>query len=167
MLDFALGDAEALSFSNGSFDAVISECAISTFLDKLGAAREMARVLKPGGRLGFTDVVLSRGEVPEEFHGWFSQAACIAGACSAERYQQIFATAGFSGWRQEAHPEELVALLRQARLRMLALEVAGGLQKLDLSGLDLTATKKALDQANDWVRSEVVSYFAFCAVKEA
>ena len=167
LLDFALGDAEALPFSDGSFDVVFSECAISTFPDKLASAREMVRVLKCGGRLGFTDVVLTRGEIPEELQGWFSQAACIAGACSAERYQQIFASAGFSGWREEAHPEGLGALLQQARLRLLALEVAGGLQKVDLSGLDLTAAKKVLDRANGWVQSGAVNYFAFSAVKEA
>jgi len=167
LLDFALGDAEALPFSDGSFDVVFSECAISTFPDKLASAREMARVLKSGGHLGFTDIVLTRGEIPEELQGWFSHVACIAGACSVEQYQEIFATAGFSGWREEAHPKGLLQMLRQVRLRLLALEVAGGLQKVDLSGLDLTAAKRVLDQANDWVQSGAVNYFAFSAVKEA
>lgn len=167
LLDFALGDAEALPFSEGSFDAVFSECAISTFPDKHASAREMARILKRGGRLGFTDIVLKGGKVPEGFQGWFSQAACIAGACSVDQYEEIFTSAGFSDWREEAHPEGLIDLLRQVRLRLLALEVAGGLQKVDLSGLDLTTVKKVLDQANDWARSGAVSYFAFSALKEA
>lgn len=167
LVDFGLGDAETLPFSDASFDVAFSECAISTFPDKRAAAREMAKVLKRGGRLGFTDIVLTRGEIPEELQGWFFQAACIAGACSVERYQQIFATAGFSGWRAEAHPEGLFQLLRQVRLRLLALEAAGGLQKVDLSGLDLTAAKRVLDQANDWVQSGAISYFAFSALKEA
>ncbi len=167
VLNFALGDGEALPFSAGSFDAVFSECAISTFPDKLAAAREMARVLKRGGRLGFTDIVLTRGEVPEGFEGWFSQATCIAGACSVERYQQIFATAGFSGWRQEAHPKGLLQMLRQVRGRLLAIEVAGGLRKLDLSGLELSSAKKILGELEEAVRSGMVSYCAFSAVKEA
>lgn len=165
-LDFALGDAEALPLSDGSFDVVFSECAISTFPDKDAAASEMARVLKPGGRLGFTDVVLARGEVPEGLRGWPFQAACIAGACSVSQYEEIFTSAGLSNWRHEAHPEAMATLLRQMRLRLLALEVAGGLQKVDLSGVDMTAAKGVLDQAEGWVRSGAVSYFAFSAVKE-
>ena len=127
----------------------------------------MARILKRGGRLGFTDIVLQGGKVPDGFQDWFFQAACIAGACSVDQYEEIFASAGFSDWREEAHPEGLIELLRQVRLRLLALEAAGGLHKVDLSGLDLTAAKKVLDQANDWARSGAVSYFAFSAVKEA
>lgn len=166
ILEFALGDAEALPFPDVSFDVVFSECAISTFPDKDAAASEMARVLKPGGRLGFTDVVLARGEVPEGLRGWPFQAACIAGACSVSQYEEIFTSVGLSNWRHEAHPEAMATLLRQMRLRLLALEVAGGLQKVDLSGVDMTAAKGVLDQAEGWVRSGAVSYFAFSAVKE-
>jgi len=46
-LSFEVGDAEALPFDDGEFDAVICECAFCTFPDKVRAANEMARVLKP------------------------------------------------------------------------------------------------------------------------
>jgi SAM-dependent methyltransferase len=167
VLSFALGDAEALPFSDGSFDAVFSECAISTFPDKLASAREMARVLKDVGRLGFTDIVLTCGEIPEEFQGWFSQAACIAGACSVGQYEEIFTSVGLSDWREEAHPESLITLLREVRARLLALEVAGGIGKLDLSGVDLSLAKKVLGELEESVRSGMVTYCAFSAVKEA
>lgn len=166
LLDFALGDAEALPFSQGSFDVVFSECAISTFPDKLASAREMARVLKRGGRLGFTDIVLARGEIPEELQGWFSHVACIAGACSVGQYEEIFTSAGLSDWRGEAHPEALATLLREVRGRLLAIEVAGGLRKLDLSGLELSSAKKILGELEEAVRSGMVSYCAFSAFKE-
>lgn len=167
LLDFALGDAEALPFLDGSFDVVFSECAISTFPDKLASAREMVRVLKRGGRLGFTDIVLTHGEIPEELQGWFFQAACIAGACSVGQYKKIFTSAGLSDWREEAHPESLITLLRQVRARLLALEVAGGLRELDLSRVDLNSAKKVLGELEESVRSGMVSYGAFSAVKEA
>lgn len=167
LLDFVLGDGEALPFSDSSFDVVFSECAISTFPDKLASAREMVRVLKRGGHLGFTDIVLTRGEIPEELQGWFSQAACIAGACSVGQYKKIFTSAGLSDWREEAHPESLITLLRQVRARLLALEVAGGLRKLDLSRVDLNSAKKVLAELEESVREGMVSYGAFSAVKEA
>ena len=52
---FRVGDAEHLPVDDHSFDAVVSECAFCTFPDKPTAA-EVARVVRPGGRLGLTDV---------------------------------------------------------------------------------------------------------------
>lgn len=166
LVDFGLGDAETLPFSDASFDTVFSECAISTFPDKLASAREMARVLKRGGRLGFTDVVV-RGKIPELLQGWLLHVACIGGACSAKQYHEIFASAGFSHWEERPHPEGLMTLLHQVRARLLVLEMAGGLRRLDLSELDLGAVKKILAEAEEQIHSGMLSYFAFCAVKEA
>ncbi len=166
LLDFVPGDAEALPFSDGSFNVVISECAISTFPDKGAAAREMARVLKPGGRMGFTDVVLAGEEVSKIVYEWFSQAACIGGACSAKQYRDIFESAGFSGWQGKDCPKELPALLRQVRMRLLALEVAGGIGKINVSGLDLSAAKKILAEVEKCARSGMMSYGIFVAGKE-
>ena len=53
---FHHGDAEELPLPDGCFDAVICECALCVFPDKATAAAEMARVLRPGGRLGLTDI---------------------------------------------------------------------------------------------------------------
>lgn len=166
LLDFGLGDAEALPFSDGSFDAVFSECAISTFPDKRASAHEMARVLRLGGRLGFTDVVLANEIASEILPGWFSQAACIGGACSAKQYRDIFESSGFSGWQEKDCPKELPALLRQVRMRLLALEVAAGIGKLDVSGLDLGTAKKILSEIEKWVGSGMMSYRIFVAGKE-
>jgi len=57
---FLEGDAEALPLDTGSADAVLCECALCTFPDKRRAAGEMARVLRPGRRLGLADMVPSR-----------------------------------------------------------------------------------------------------------
>jgi len=165
-LQFVPGDAEALPFSDSSFDAIISECAVSTFPDKHTSAREMGRVLKPRGRLGFSDVVLADDIASEIVPEWFSQAACIGGACSAKRYREMFESAGFSAWQEWDCPGELLALLRQVRLRLLALEVAGGVGKIDACGLDLSAAKKILAEVEKWVRSGMMSYGIFVADKE-
>ncbi len=126
----------------------------------------MARVLRLGGRLGFTDVVFANEIASEILPGWFSQAACIGGACSAKQYRDIFESAGFSGWQEKDCPKELPALLRQVRMRLLALEVAGGIGKLDVSGLDLGTAKKILSEIEKWVGSGMMSYGIFVAGKE-
>jgi len=56
---FKRGDAETLPFGDAEFDAVICECAFCTFPDKCAAASEFARVLKPSGRVGLSDLTRS------------------------------------------------------------------------------------------------------------
>ena len=55
---FVTGDAAALPFPDDSFDAVVCECAVSTFVDQGRVVAEFARVLKPGGMVGVTDRVI-------------------------------------------------------------------------------------------------------------
>ena len=54
-----LGDAERLPLPDNTFDALVCECAFCTFPDKATAAAEFARVLRPGGRVGITDVTVA------------------------------------------------------------------------------------------------------------
>ena len=55
---FCSGDAEALPFADGVFDAVVCECVVSTFVQKIASLSEIRRVLAPGGRLGMSDVTM-------------------------------------------------------------------------------------------------------------
>ncbi len=66
---FTTGDAEHLPYDDEVFDAVVSECALCTFPDKPRAAAEVARVLKPGGRLGITDVTADTDRLPPNYAG--------------------------------------------------------------------------------------------------
>ena len=63
LVRFEQGDAERLTLDDGQFDAVICECAFCTFPDKRAAAAEFARVLKPGGTVGLTDLTRSGAEL--------------------------------------------------------------------------------------------------------
>src|SRR6516162_5369751 len=65
---FEQGDAESLSFPDGSFDAVICECAFCTFPEKTRAARQFAQVLKTGGRVGISDLTRTTA-LPQELEG--------------------------------------------------------------------------------------------------
>jgi len=61
---FHVGDAEHLPFPDQSFDVVTCECAFCTFPDKQQAAAEFARVLKPNGRVAFSDVTVDANGLP-------------------------------------------------------------------------------------------------------
>lgn len=77
---FHLGDAERIPLPDSTCDAVVCECAFCTFPDKATAAAEFARVLRPGGRIGITDVTVAEGGLPVEMTTLAAWVACIADA---------------------------------------------------------------------------------------
>jgi arsenite methyltransferase len=92
---FLKGQVEAIPLPAASIDVVISNCVINLSTDKATVLTEIARVLRPGGRIGISDVVsedrLSSGERAER--GSF--VGCIAGALSKGEYEAGLEAAGF------------------------------------------------------------------------
>ncbi len=103
---FITADAEKLPFSDSIFDAVISECAFSLLPDKNTGAKEIVRVLKPGGRLAITDVIL-QFSMSEELKTQAFFDSCFSGAETLEGYREIFSRAGFVEDVFEDHSIEL------------------------------------------------------------
>jgi len=105
-VSFLLGDGESLPFSASSFDTVISECSFSLLPNKEIAAREIGRVLKSGGKLVMTDIIL-KGEVSKELRSQISFACCLAGAWQLEEYIKLLERVGFQSPYMEDHSHEL------------------------------------------------------------
>jgi SAM-dependent methyltransferase len=94
-VEFRLGEIEHLPVSDGSIDVVISNCVVNLSPDKPQVFDEACRVLRPGGRLAISDVVLTAA-VPDEVRADpDSVAACVAGASTIDRLEAILANAGF------------------------------------------------------------------------
>jgi ubiquinone/menaquinone biosynthesis C-methylase UbiE len=93
---FRVGDAEALPFANGSFDAALCECSLCTFPDKPRALAEVHRVLRPGGRVVIADVVADHDRLPPALRAPLATVACIGAALSREHLLQLLASSGFS-----------------------------------------------------------------------
>ena len=110
---FHLGDAEHLPFDDGTFDVVICECAWCTFPDKSGAAAEFARVLRPGGQVGITDVTLQPARLDPDLAGLAGYVACIADARPATEYAGLLEGAGLRVVVSEAHDEALARMIDQ------------------------------------------------------
>jgi arsenite methyltransferase len=109
-VEFREGMIEQLPVVNDSADVVISNCVINLSPDKRQAFREAFRVLKPGGRLAVSDIVLTR-PLPPELAG-FAEAyvACVAGALPADEYVAAIEAAGFVDLRISRRPAaELLA----------------------------------------------------------
>lgn len=105
-VSFLLGDGENLPFSDSSFDTVISECSLSLLPNKEIAARDIGRVLKSGGKLVMTDIILN-GEVSNELRSQVGFACCLAGAWQAEEYINLFKRVGLQSPYMEDHSHEL------------------------------------------------------------
>lgn len=93
--EFLKGEIEDIPLPDGSVDVIISNCVINLSADKGRVLREAYRVLKPGGRLAVSDVVV-RGKVPPEIQRsvelW---VGCVAGALEESEYRNKLVAAGF------------------------------------------------------------------------
>ena len=92
---FLKGVIEEIPLPASSVDVVISNCVINLSADKPAVLTEMARVLKPGGRLGISDVVAEDRLSPAERADRGSHVGCIAGALSRGEYVAGLEAAGF------------------------------------------------------------------------
>jgi SAM-dependent methyltransferase len=96
-VEFLKGEIEQIPLPDASVDVIISNCVINLSADKDRVLAEAFRVLKPGGRLAVSDVVV-RGEVPPAIRRsvelWIG---CVAGALEEQEYRDKLAQAGFAG----------------------------------------------------------------------
>ena len=95
-VEFHLAMIDDLPLPDNSVDCIISNCVINLTTDKNAVFREIARVLKPGGRLAVSDIALKR-ELPAELgNDLMAYVGCIAGAIPIEDYKSGLSKAGFS-----------------------------------------------------------------------
>jgi arsenite methyltransferase len=92
---FLKGVIEDVPLPAESVDVVISNCVINLSTDKARVLNEIARVLKPGGRVGVSDVVAEDRLAPDERAKRGSYVGCIAGALSKGEYEAGLEAAGF------------------------------------------------------------------------
>jgi arsenite methyltransferase len=94
---FLKGVIEDVPLPAESVDVVISNCVINLSTDKAAVLTELARVLKPGGRVGISDIVAEDRLSPEERAERGSYVGCIAGALAKAEYVAGLEAAGFTG----------------------------------------------------------------------
>jgi arsenite methyltransferase len=95
-VEFLKGHIEAIPLPAGTVDVVISNCVINLSVDKPAVFAETFRVLKPGGRLGVSDIVAEDHLTPTDRAERGSHVGCIAGALSKAEYQTQLDEAGFT-----------------------------------------------------------------------
>lgn len=94
-VEFHQSTIDSLPLLDASVDCIISNCVLNLAPDKPAVFREMARVLKPGGRLAISDIAL-KGDLPEAIaRSMAAYVGCIAGAIKIDDYRAGLLAAGF------------------------------------------------------------------------
>ena len=125
-VEFRKGNIEALPLPDASVDVIISNCVINLSPDKGQTLGEAFRVLKPGGRLAVSDIVIdgTLDDLPlseAEVRAALTWAGCIAGALTIQQYQTLLAEAGFTDIKVDV----------QSRYSAEALTEATGIDRWD------------------------------------
>ena len=95
-VEFHKATIDELPLADASADCIISNCVINLAPDKRAVFREMARVLKPGGRVAVSDIALKKPLPPEIGEDLLAYVGCIAGAIPIEEYREGLKEAGFA-----------------------------------------------------------------------
>jgi arsenite methyltransferase len=159
---FEFGDAERLPVDDGAFDAVVCECAFCTFPDKATAATELARVLRPGGRVGITDVWLDPDRLDPELAGLAGRIACVADARPINETRATLEAAGLRVEHVERHDQALLATIEQVETRLRALRL------LDLPMLGAVNLRRGIEltrRVADAVTRSDAGYMLLIATK--
>ena len=96
-VEFLKGHIEAIPLPAESIDVVISNCVVNLAADKRAVFAEIARVLRPGGRIGISDIVAEDSLSPEQRAERGSYAGCIAGALSVSEFRDGLLAVGPDG----------------------------------------------------------------------
>jgi arsenite methyltransferase len=121
---FLVGDAEALPLDDESVDGILCECSLCTFPDKQVAAAELARVLKPGGRLALSDVTAEPERLPAVLRTLDAWIACMADARPLAALLDLLSGAGLVTETVERHDDALARLLDRVEARLRVARVA-------------------------------------------
>ncbi len=145
-VEFRLGEIEHLPLRDASADVVISNCVLNLSPDKPQVWREVARVLRPGGRVAISDLALRR-PLPEEVRRDVAAlVGCIAGAVTIEATRRMAEAAGLV--EISVRPREAVmdalADLQDPLYRRIAEKLPGGSQPGDyIASVEITARRPA------------------------
>jgi len=159
---FEVGDAERLPFGDNQFDAAVCECALCTFPDKPIAAAELARVVRPGGRVGIADVWLDPARLDPELRGLAGRVACIADARPIADVIAIVEGGGLTVTHVERHDRALLDTIERIIVRLRALRLA------DLAvfrPFDLRRGIELANRAGELVERGHAGYLLLTAVK--
>ena len=125
----------------------------------------MFRVLKPGGRLGLTDMTLFADRLPEGLNTLLSIVACIGDARPAAEYRRILGEAGFEGFVEADESKHLLDMVNEIKKKIDLARFTVAIKKLDLGGTDLNAARETALLAKQTIEAGAAGYVRIAARK--
>ena len=145
-VEFRLGEIEHLPVADASVDVVISNCVINLSPDKASVWREIARVLKPGGRIAVSDLALLQPLPDAVRQDVEALVGCVAGAVLVEETRHMAAAAGLTEITLTSKPQYIDAMSSwedPLYLKIVANLPAGSKPSDFITSLDMSARKGA------------------------
>ncbi|MFC1589922.1 arsenite methyltransferase [Candidatus Omnitrophota bacterium] len=133
-VEFRLGDIEHIPLEDNTADCIISNCVINLAEDKQKVFNEAFRILKTGGRLMVSDIVLLSGLPEKVLKSAEMYAGCIAGALKKEDYLAKIRSAGFKDI--SIVKEDAVRLSDYIGFDKIASDIAKGMSEEEISDID-------------------------------
>ena len=169
-VEFKIGDAADLPIEDASIDNLICECAVSTFADQPAALNDFYRVLKTGGNLAISDMVLN-GKLSPKMETLLAPWTCLASAKTAAGYQQLLLDAGFVVTSYSDESQALLDLVLDLKKKLLVAGLGKTLATADgvpdvLASLDIAELKSLMDEAKQLVNDGVVQYCRMTFAKD-
>jgi arsenite methyltransferase len=143
-VDFRQGRLERLPVETASVDAVTSNCVINLVPDKAAVFGEIARVLKPGGRVVVSDIVLDRPLPEAVAKDVFAWCGCVAGASDRKQYLALVEAAGLGDVEVLKDVDYLGSLAKVAPEEADAMLAGWGVTRDDLAGTVHSITWRAV-----------------------
>jgi arsenite methyltransferase len=143
-VDFRQGRLERLPVETASVDAVTSNCVINLVPDKAAVFGEIARVLKPGGRVVVSDIVLDRPLPEAVAKDVFAWCGCVAGASDRKQYLALVEAAGLGEVEVLKDVDYLASLVKVAPEEADAMLAGWGVTRDDLAGTVHSITWRAV-----------------------
>jgi arsenite methyltransferase len=144
-VEFRLGEIEHLPVADATVDVVISNCVLNLSPDKPRVWREIARVLKPGGRVAVSDLVLLKPLPDAVREDLEALVGCIAGAALVDDIRAQASAAGLCDIGMKAKPEYVDALTRweDPLYRRIVEALPAGARPSDyVVSMDITAIRR-------------------------
>lgn len=143
-VEFRLGEIENIPVADASADVIISNCVLNLSTNKPRVWQEIARVLKPGGRVAVSDLALMR-PLPQAIQSDVEAlVGCIAGACLVDDMHAMMRDAGLQNISLVSKPEYVAAMTdwNDPLYQRLATHLPAGHTLADyITSLDITATR--------------------------
>ena len=164
---FVRGDAECLPLRSGAFDAAVCECSMSLINNKAQTVSEAARLLRPGGRFGLSDVTIEAGSLPPELEGELGQVLCMTSALTADGYAALLEDGGFAVTERLDASGEIVKVLDEVETKLaafLAFQRMGGAPSREGH---LERSPQLVAKVRDMVNAEDFGYWLFIGEKRS